>query len=160
VKSLLSHPHVVLITRIFLGLLFVVSSLDKIVDPAAFAHSVGNYKLLPSWLPMTIATILPWLELLCGFSLLFGLFIRGSSLIVSAMLIIFTFAVISGILRGLDIACGCFTQDPAAGKIGWMKVLQNSALIALSLFLYYSNSTRFTLLSYIQRSSLVGDPDR
>ena len=142
-----------LLTRVFLGLLFVVSSLEKIVDPAAFAHSISNYKLLPPWLPMTVATILPWLELFCGFSLLFGIFIRGSALLLSAMLIAFTFAVISGLLRGLDISCGCFTQDPTAGKIGWMKVLQNSTLIVLTLFLYYSNTYRFTLFSYIQRSS-------
>jgi uncharacterized membrane protein YphA (DoxX/SURF4 family) len=152
-KSLLAHPHVVLLTRVFLGLLFIVSSLEKIVDPAAFAHSVANYKLLPAWLPMTVATILPWIELLCGFSLLFGIFIRGSAFLISAMLIAFTLAVVSGILRGLDISCGCFTQDPAADKIGWMKVLQNSTLIVLSLFLYFSNTERFTLFSYIQQST-------
>ena len=154
-KGLLSNPHMVLLTRVFLGLLFIVSSLEKIVDPTVFAHSVGNYKLLPAWLPMTVATILPWLELLCGFALLFGIFLRGSALLLSAMLVVFTFAVISGILRGLDISCGCFTQDPTAGKIGWMKVLQNSTLIILSLFVYYSNTIRFTLFSYIQRSSPV-----
>lgn len=152
-KALLSNPQLVLLTRVFLGLLFVVSSLEKIVEPAAFAQSIGNYKLLPHWLPMTLATILPWLELLCGFSLLFGISIRGGSLLLSAMLIVFTLAVVSGILRGLDISCGCFTQDPGAGKIGWMKVLQNSTLIVLSLFLYYSNTDRFTLFSYLQRSS-------
>lgn len=151
-KALLANPHLVLLTRVFLGLLFVVSSLEKIVDPAAFAHSIGNYKLLPPWLPMTVATILPWLELFCGFSLLFGIFIRGSALLLSAMLIVFTFAVTSGILRGLDISCGCFTQDPTAGRIGWMKVLENSTLIVLSLFLYYSNSNHFTLFSFMQRS--------
>ncbi len=154
-KSLLSHPHFVLLTRTFLGLLFIVSSLEKIVDPAAFAHSIGNYKILPPFLPMTVATILPWLELLCGFSLLFGIFIRGSAFLLSAMLIVFTLAVTSGILRGLDISCGCFTQDPAVGKIGWMRVFQNSTLIVLSLFLYYSNTNRFTLYSYIQKSSPV-----
>lgn len=156
-KTLLSNPHLVLLTRIFLGLLFVVGSLEKIVDPAAFAHSIGNYKLLPPWLPMTAATVLPWIELLCGFCLLFGIFIRGSSFLVSTLLIVFTLAVVSGILRGLDISCGCFTQDPAADKIGWMKVLQNSTLIVLSLFLYYSNSARFTLFSFIERTSPGND---
>jgi uncharacterized membrane protein YphA (DoxX/SURF4 family) len=102
---------------------------------------------------MTLATILPWIELLCGFALLFGVFIRGSALLVSVMLIAFTLAVVSGILRGLDISCGCFTQDPAADKIGWMKVLQNSTLIVLSLFLYFSNTERFTLFSYVQQST-------
>ncbi len=151
VKSLLENPYLVLIVRIFIGLLFIVSSLEKIVDPAAFAQSVSDYKLLPASLPSIIATILPWIELLCGFAVLFGVGTKGSSLLLSAMLIIFTLAVISAILRGFDISCGCFTQDPAAEKIGWMKVLQNFTLIVLSLFLYFSNSDSFTLLQYVQK---------
>lgn len=157
-KKLLENPHLVLLTRVFLGLLFVMSSLEKIVDPAAFAHSVENYRILPPWLPMTVATVVPWLELLCGFGLLFGILFRGSAFLLSAMLIVFTMAVASGILRGLDISCGCFTQDPTAEKIGWLKIFQNSTLIVLSLFLYYSNTSRFTLLSYLQKSAPADGP--
>ncbi len=145
-KNLLTNPHVVLLVRVFIGLLFIISSLEKIVDPASFAQSVSNYKLLPSWLPDIVATIMPWLELLCGFAVLFGVLTRGSSLLLSAMLIVFTLAVISAIVRGFDISCGCFTQDPGAGKIGWMKVVENSTLIVLTLYLYFSSSESFTLL--------------
>ena len=155
-KNLLSNPHLVLLSRIFIGLLFIVSSLDKIVDPAAFARSVSNYGLLSSWMPMVIATTLPWVELLCGFAMLFGIFLRGSSLLLSTMLVVFTLAVITALLRGLDISCGCFTQDPTAERIGWMKVVQNSSLIVLTLFLYYSESTKFTLQEFLRRA----DPDQ
>ena len=156
VKNLLSNPQLVLVSRIFIGLLFVVSSLDKIVDPSAFSRSVADYGLLPSWMPAIIATILPWVELLCGFAVLFGVFLRGSSLLLSAMIAVFTLAVISALLRGLDISCGCFTQDPTAERIGWMKVVQNSSLIVLTLFLYYSESTKFTLQEFLRRA----DPDQ
>lgn len=155
-KNLLSNPHLVLLSRIFIGLLFIVSSLDKIVDPAAFARSVSNYGLLSSWMPMVIATTLPWVELLCGFAMLFGIFLRGSSLLLSTMLVVFTLAVITALLKGLDISCGCFTQDPTAERIGWMKVVQNSSLIVLTLFLYYSESTKFTLQEFLRRA----DPDQ
>jgi uncharacterized membrane protein YphA (DoxX/SURF4 family) len=155
VKNLLSNPHLVLISRVFIGLLFIVSSLDKIVDPSAFARSVANYGLLPSWMPAIIATILPWVELLCGFAVLFGVFVRGSSFLLSAMLTVFTLAVMSALLRGLDISCGCFTQDPTAGRIGWMKVVQNTLLFALTLYLYFSDTTKFTLIEYFQKSGEV-----
>jgi uncharacterized membrane protein YphA (DoxX/SURF4 family) len=149
-KTLLDNPYLVLIVRVFIGLLFIISSLEKIVDPATFAQSVANYKLLPAWLPGIVATVMPWLELLCGFAVLFGVFARGSSLLLSTMLIIFTLAVVSAIVRGFDISCGCFTQDPAAGKIGWMKVVQNSTLIVLTLYLYFSDSDSFSLQQYLQ----------
>jgi uncharacterized membrane protein YphA (DoxX/SURF4 family) len=155
VKSLLANSQLVLVSRVFIGLLFIVSSLDKIVDPAAFARAVANYGLLPAFLPPVIATILPWIELLCGLCVLFGFMLRGSSLLLAAMLGVFTLAVISALVRGLDISCGCFTQDPAAGHIGWMKVLQNSTLFALTVFLYFSESTKFTIIEYVRKTDLV-----
>lgn len=157
-KKLLSQPHTVLVTRVFIGLLFVFSSLDKIVDPSAFAQSVANYGLLPSSFPAIIATVLPWVEILCGFAVLFGVFLRGSSLLLSAMVVVFTLAVMSALLRGLDISCGCFTQDPAAGHVGWMKVVQNTTLFALTLFLYFSRTTKFTLVEYLQKTGTLQSP--
>lgn len=154
-KNLLSNPHLVLITRVFIGLLFVFSSLEKIVDPSAFARSVADYGLLPSWMPAIIATVLPWVELLCGFAVLFGVFLPGSSLLLSTMIFIFTLAVMSALLRGLDISCGCFTQDPAAGRIGWIKVLQNASLFVLTSFLYFSRTTKFSLVEFLQTSGTV-----
>ena len=152
-KNLLDNPYLALLVRVFIGLLFVVSSLEKIVDPAAFAQSITNYKMVPEWLVSFAATILPWLELLCGFSVLFGALTRGSSFLLSAMLTVFTLAVLVALARGLDISCGCFTQDPTAGKIGWLKILQNATLIVLTLFLYFSDSRSFTLLQLLQKSN-------
>lgn len=155
-KNLLANPHLVLVVRVFIGLLFIMSSVEKIADPGVFAQSIANYKMLPEWLPSLIATILPWLELLCGFSVLFGALARGSSLLLTVMLIIFTMAVVVALSRGLDISCGCFTQDPATGKIGWMKVLQNSTLIVLTLFLYFSRSESYTLFQYLKKFNPEG----
>jgi uncharacterized membrane protein YphA (DoxX/SURF4 family) len=151
-KNLLANPQLVLVSRVFIGLMFIISSLDKIVDPSAFSRSVANYGLLLSWMPAIIATVLPWVELLCGFAVLFGVFLRGSSLLLSAMLAVFTLAVMSALLRGLDISCGCFTQDPTAGRMNWMKVLQNASLFALTMFIYFSQATRFTLSEYLMKS--------
>jgi uncharacterized membrane protein YphA (DoxX/SURF4 family) len=159
-KNFLDNPYLVLLVRIFIGLLFVVSSLEKIVDPAAFAQSITNYQMLPAWLSAFLATVLPWLELLCGFAVLFGALTRGGSLLLSVMLVVFTLAVLVALARGLDISCGCFTQDPTAGKIGWMKILQNATLIVLTLFLYFSNSDSFTLVRYFQKSNPGNEQSR
>lgn len=52
--------------RIFLGLVFVVASVDKIIHPKAFAEIIYNYQILPGSLINLTAIILPWLELLLG----------------------------------------------------------------------------------------------
>jgi len=160
VKSLFANPYVVFVTRVFIGLLFIVSSLEKIVDPAAFTQSIVSYKLLPVSIAVVIATVLPWLELLCGFAVLFGVFLRGSSLLLSLMIATFTIAVVLALVRGLDISCGCFTQDPSAGKIGWMKVIQNTTLFVLILFLYFSNADSWSLYRYWRSSASTPEKNR
>lgn len=144
-SGLRTNNYIGLAVRVFLGAVLVVASIDKIADPSAFAVSIDNYRILPQGLSLIIATFLPWVEILCGFALMFGLFVRGSSLLTAAMLVIFTAAVISGLLRGLDISCGCFTQDPNVSKIGWGKVAENTGLILLSVFALFSSGLRFTI---------------
>ncbi len=156
-KSLLANPYAVFVTRVFIGLLFIVSSLEKIVDPTAFTQSIVSYKLLPASISVVIATVLPWLELLCGFAVLFGVFLRGSSLLLSLMIATFTIAVVTALVRGLDISCGCFTQDPSNGKIGWMKVVQDVTLLALTVFLYYSSSVKFSIEHYLRNRKTAGE---
>jgi uncharacterized membrane protein YphA (DoxX/SURF4 family) len=135
----------VVAARIVLGAVFIVASIEKVADPAAFAVSINNYKILPEAVSLVVATFLPWVELLCGFGLLFGIFMRGSSLLSLCMLAVFTAAIVSGLFRGLDISCGCFTQDPNVAKIGWGKVAENVGLIILSALPLVSRSSLWSI---------------
>lgn len=152
-KQVLANDYLTLIARTFLGFLFIIASIAKIADPAAFAASIGNYKIVSGALLMVFATLLPWVELLCGLCLLAGILTRGSSFLLTSLLVVFTLAIISALLRGLDITCGCFTQDPDAGKVGWMKVAENAGLIFLGLFTLFSTSVKFSLQTYLARHS-------
>lgn len=144
-KALLENDSVMLSARLLLGAVFVFASIDKIADPNAFAISISYYRLVGEPLTLLIATILPWVELLAGLFLLFGIMIRGSSLLIVLMLVIFTAGVISGIARDLDIACGCFSRDPYVDRIGWKKVMENVGLMILALIALMSQSRRFTV---------------
>lgn len=148
-KTLLHNNYIILGGRIVLGMVFLVASIEKLADPAAFATSIGYYRLITGNTAMLVATILPWVELLCALALLFGVAMRGSSFLCGVMLIVFIAAIVSALARGLDISCGCFTQDPAAGKIGWQKLVENSLLVLVSILVYYAQATRFTLEQYI-----------
>ncbi len=149
-KRLLANDRVVLTARIFIGLLFIVASIEKLAEPQPFAAAIQNYRILPQGLTMIFATIIPWVELLCGLSILFGLLIRGSSLLLTSLLVIFTAAVFSALVRGLDISCGCFTQDPVVSKITWTKLAENVGLMVLTTFLFYSKSVKFSLEAFLK----------
>jgi uncharacterized membrane protein YphA (DoxX/SURF4 family) len=98
---------------------------------------------------MGTATVLPPLELLCGLSLILGLYPRGSTLITSVMLIVFTIMVTSALLRGLDISCGCFSQDPQVSKVGYQKIAENCGLIVISVWLLFVPNHGINLLQLI-----------
>jgi uncharacterized membrane protein YphA (DoxX/SURF4 family) len=137
--------------RVALGVLFVSVSIEKIADASAFAASISSYRIVTGDMALLAATILPWVELLCGCGLLFGLFVRGSSFLVLIMLAVFTIAVLSALWRGLDISCGCYTQDPGAARLGWWKVGENSILLLISLLVYNHPDLGFSVLHFYER---------
>jgi putative oxidoreductase len=146
----LDHPALIVAIRLFLGGMFIMASLDKIVDPAAFAASIMNYKLIGQTLAMITATVLPWVELLAGLGLLLGVLPRGSALLVAALLALFTVLVAVAMARGLDIACGCFSQDPSVGRIGLRKVLENLGSLVLAMLALRSR-IEVSLLDWVRR---------
>lgn len=94
--------------RIWLAWIFIGYGWDKMADPAQFAESIDQYELAPSGLVNLLALFLPWLEVWCGFALLFLPPLRRSAwFLVGWMLIVFTVAKVSALVRGLDISCGC-----------------------------------------------------
>lgn len=107
--SWLTHPLTAFVLRIVLGCVFIYASLDKIIHPDFFAEAVYNYQLSPEVAVNLVAIWLPWLEFWCGVLLVLGLWVSGSILILSGLLLVFLSAMGINLARGLDIHCGCFT---------------------------------------------------
>ncbi len=152
-RRIFVNEYVAVLIRLTLGMVFLVASIEKVADPAAFASSINNYKLLSPAVSMALASTLPWVELLCAIALLFGVGARGSALLVSLLLAVFTVAVISALMRGLDISCGCFTQDPQAGKVAWEKVVENSIMLVAAVCLVVMPSAKLSLESFFATRS-------
>ena len=150
---MLSHPVLIFVIRIFLGALFIVASIDKIMSPEAFAVSIQNYKIINGNIALLVATILPPLELLTGACLILGIYPKTSSLLITSMLAIFTLLVITALIRGLDISCGCFTQDPNASKIGLQKIADNIGLIILGIWVTLHPAGEISILRIIRKTS-------
>lgn len=102
---------VLLASRLFLGGIFVAAAWPKLLDLPAFAQSIKHYDMVPIEILPHFATLLVGLELVVGVALIAGLWRRGASAWVTAMLVMFTVALSTAYLRGLSIDCGCFTSD-------------------------------------------------
>ncbi len=142
------------LARIALGVMFVYTGIEKAINPVDFLKMIHEYHMVPEQPPIllnSMAAVLPWLEVLCGLLLIAGVALRGTALLLLAMLVGFTGAVA---LRALhiynaqDIAfcaikfdCGCGTGEE------WIceKIPKNLGLGLLSLIILLSASRRLCL---------------
>jgi uncharacterized membrane protein YphA (DoxX/SURF4 family) len=143
-KKLLNNDYLILASRLFLGFFFVLAAIGKIADPTTFAKEMGNYQIFPFFSLNIFALILPWLELISGMMLIFGIKLKANSIITGGLLIIFIIAVFSAMMRGLNINCGCFSNKITI--VGWNKILENTGLLLLAIALYFTQSRKFSFL--------------
>jgi hypothetical protein len=94
--------------RLLLAGVFGYAATAKILDPQAFATDIDHFRLLPYWLASFAGAYLPWLELLCAAAVLFRRCERGALLLLIGLCVMFSLALASAWVRGLDISCGCF----------------------------------------------------
>ena len=133
-----------ILLRLFLGVIFVYASFDKLLRPAAFAELIYNYQILPDPLINIASIFLPWLELLLGLLLIFGFWLPGAVLICNSLFLIFFATLIFNSARGLDIDCGCFSVSTAASSGGHMLwyLLRDGFFLLLGLCLFFSTFFR------------------
>lgn len=126
-----SAPLVSMLLRFFLGVLFLYAGVVKTIDPPGFAQILSDYRLLPVSLVSPVASLLPWVEITVGMSMLLGIWIEGGALVASGLLIIFAFAVGISLLRGVNVDCGCFSTTVSSDPITWFTLVRDMILLAV-----------------------------
>jgi len=155
-----------IIARLALAVLFIYMGLVKAMDPVQFLKMVHEYEMVHSpFLLNLIASTLPWFEVFCGAALLCGIAVRGTALLLIAMLIPFTILVTK---RALAIAsarslafcavkfnCGCGNGEVLICH----KILENTGLLLLAAWLLVGYgrqlALRFSLWKEARNSSTV-----
>jgi uncharacterized membrane protein YphA (DoxX/SURF4 family) len=143
-KIIFTNKHFLFLVRITISFVFIYAGAEKISDTETFAISISNYRLLPISTLNFFAITLPWLEIITGILLLFGIAVKENSTILCSMLFIFTLAIIISLLRGLSIDCGCFGKGT---QIGLMKLGENLLMIVGLLILIVYDSEYLKLKS-------------
>lgn len=131
-----------LILRLLLGGVFLVAALDKVLHPDLLRIVIGNYQLLPPVAGHYLSMLLPWIELVCGFFLLTGLYERGAIFLISVLLTGFMIAMLSALWRGLDIACGCFTLSGTGELVSVLRVFEDALLLLAALYLLFKPASQ------------------
>ena len=107
-KAVLFNSKFILFCRIIIGFVFIYASIDKIANPLEFSDTIDNYQILPVAINSLIALILPWVELIIGVFLISGIYLKGTSILSTGLLLMFIILISQALYRGIDLHCGCF----------------------------------------------------
>jgi putative oxidoreductase len=151
IKKVKSYVSFILFSRILLAVLFIFSGLEKLIHPPEeFMVILKGYHLLPEGLVRPMALGFPWIELLFGTFLLMGLFYRVSLLVVGGLLLTFTLAIASTLIRGIPLEdCGCF-KSLGIRENGPTALARNLILLLFWLNLYFYKDRPFTLDQWLK----------
>jgi putative oxidoreductase len=107
--TFIGNRYVVLVFRLILSAFFLTSSYGKLVDIERYSvDAVYNFGILPMFLARPFGLVMPFIELLCGLGLLFGVLTRLSALGIALMSLSFFIAKAIVLSQGRSIECGCF----------------------------------------------------
>lgn len=97
--------------RMFIGLIFVVSGSEKLLQHYEnFLYVIQGYDILPwLWAQRLVAHLFPWVELMLGVFLILGLWLKQALYGVWLCFFMFIFLLGQAQVRMLPISdCGCF----------------------------------------------------
>lgn len=152
IREILSNKFILLAARLVIGFVFLYAGIIKVNDPGSFADSVANYKILPDYLINIVAIIIPWIELISGLLIIFGVAVRENALVIINLLGIFIILIIVSVLRGLNIDCGCFGTQTGT-SIGLNKIIEDLLLLVPAIQLLFLGGGSLSLSSFNEQKS-------
>ncbi len=119
--------------RLALSVVSVAAGIVKLHDPQVFATSVATFRVLPREWSNAIAIALPAFEILCGGLLFAAGWQRAAALGIALLNGVFVGLLLQGMMRGLNMDCGCFGKwDPGAGH-PWMAIVRDLVFLLLAM---------------------------
>jgi len=134
--------YVVLAVSIAVAAVFIYAGIDKIRDLQQFTDSIAAFAIVPVAFINLLALGLPPFEVACGVLLLWPPTRRVGALAVAVISVVFFTALLSALLRGLVLDCGCFgTGTPSRPRM-WVELGLDLVLFAGALSVYFHSIVR------------------
>ena len=126
--------RLILLFRLIVGGVFIWAAVLKIPEAADLAKSMAQFELLPQVLIPPFSYFLPWLELLCGAALILGIWLPAAAVWTNILLVVFSLAIVSTLIRGIDADCGCFGEAKMPGG-SWGTLIKNLVMLPLGVMI-------------------------
>jgi putative oxidoreductase len=115
--------------RLIAGGVFIFAGVHKLLDPVAFAQDIANYQAFPWWTWNLAAAIVPITEILAGLAVLTGFKRRAGAIVLGSLTVAFLGLILSVIVRGISLDCGCFGETAEASAVGWPLFIRDLGLL-------------------------------
>jgi putative oxidoreductase len=130
------RDYLALAISVAIGILFLISGMDKIRDPGDFADNIFGFGILPPAFISPLALGLPPFEILCGLLMLAPHTRRVATLGLMLLSVVFLAALASALARGLTLDCGCFGVGAPSRQRMWLEAGLDVLLFAGTLIVY------------------------
>ncbi len=98
-----------LLSRISLGIIFLTAGISKIYDLQSFYINVLNYNIIKGEIAYVFSMTLPFIEVILGIYLIFGIYKKITNSISLFLLLLFIYAISYAIITKQPVSgCGCF----------------------------------------------------
>lgn len=125
------------ISKIILGIVFLLSGIGKLLDLSMAVISVDRFKLLPASLSPAATYLLVFVEITLGLILIIKKQPKFFAAATLALLTVFSIGVSFSILRGQSFDCGCF-GSLIRSPIGIGLLIRNFILSLFSLIVLFA----------------------
>ena len=124
--------------RVLLGAWFLFSGGLKIWGEKGlhgFADAIGNFGLLPEFMVVPAAYMVPWTEVFAGLLLMLGIWRRGVILVMAGLVVGFMVFVFWAWKHQLVISCGCTGGDEPIHY--WLKAFELPGYLLVLAWLWW-----------------------
>lgn len=137
-----SIPDIIyMVLRLIIGGIFIWAGTVKLMDPKSFGQIISQYRIVPEMLLPVIAIGLPLVEILAGVGLIADKPYCLS--LITVMIIMFIAILWFGILKNLDIDCGCFSTSEQNYHDGLKTAFKRDLVLLVMAFYLYFHRARF-----------------
>lgn len=127
------------ILRTLFAAIFILSGTLKLQDIAGFIRTISFFRLLPVEFGPTFALTIIISEIVLGCLILINFWVRRSLYALIFLLAVFTTALLSAVIRGIDLSCGCFGPLEIVIRNSGLRtvasIARNAGLAVLALYL-------------------------
>lgn len=149
-----AKSYISLVLRIVLGVLFLFSGIAKAFAIHSFASTIGSLSLGLRTISVQLALAICIIEIVAGASMILGVFVRVSSLVLMLLLVLFIAVFLPQALVQNKLDCDCFGPF-ISGRVDTMFFVRDFVLLTAAFLVHFQDKQILALDNMMRKERKV-----